>query len=290
MKPLLLTAACVATVAGLSRPPAAPVRGRDDALLLPRAELLRPLAAPWPGLVADYFWLLECNQLGRATTPQEHRDVAAYAELATDLDPRLYAAYKFGAVGSVFNLGREQFMNVDVSTHLLEKGLRQFPRDVPLRFLLGYNLGILKNDAQAAAAIFESLSREPGAPPHLGPLATRLYAEAGQFDASAAMARALRDAAPDTESRAFYERRLQEISAERVLQQVDAAIDRYTSRTGAPPPDIQALVAAGDLAAPPVDPLGGDVILGPSGRARSTESTYRLRAIRPFLKSHGLQP
>jgi len=287
---LALLAACAATVAVLSRPPEAPVRDKAQGLVLPRKELIHLLAAPWQQFAADYYWLMQVNQLGRAINAQEHRDVCTYAELATDLDPRFYMAYHFGGVGCVYNLGHEQWMNVDVSTALVEKGIRHFPRDTRLRFLLGYNLGVLKHDAKAAAPIFEALSREPDAPAHLAPLATRLYAESGQFDASTAMARALRDAAQDEETRAFYARRLQEIAAEQLLQQVDTALGSYTARTGAPPPDIPALVAAGDLPAPPVDPLGGEIVIGPTGRARSTASTFRLRAIHQYLKKNGLQP
>ena len=285
-----LLAACVAAVGGLSRPPAKPLRGTDQAVVLPRAEVLHLFAAPFQPLVADYYWIMEVNQLGRATNPQEHRDVTAYAELATDLDPRHYAAYYLAGVGSVYNLGREQWMNVDASTAIIRKGVRAFPRDIKLRFLLGYNLGILQHNAHEAAPIFEALSKEPGAPSHLAPLATRLYAEAGNFDSGLAMAQALRDAATDDETREFYDQRLKEIASERVMQQVDAAAERYRARAGQPPPDVASLVISGELPALPEDPLGGTVELGPSGRARSTASTYRLRTIRQYLKEKGLQP
>ncbi len=292
VKPLApaLFLACVATVGSLSRPPEKPLRGADQFVVLPRPEVLHLFAAPWQSLVADYYWILEVNQLGRAGTAAEHRDVAAFAQLATDLDPLFYVAYYLGGVGTVFNLGREQWMNVEESTGLIRKGLGVFPRDVKLRFLLGYNLGILRHDALAAAPIFEALSKEPGAPPHLAPLATRLYAEAGEFEAGVAMAEALRDAATDDETRDFYDQRLKELASERVLQQVDAAVARYRLRTGRPPPDILALVTAGELPALPEDPLGGTLELGPSGLARSTAATYRLRTIRQYLKEKGLQP
>ncbi|MEN9796622.1 MAG: hypothetical protein RL653_318 [Pseudomonadota bacterium] len=292
VKPLApaLFLACVATVGALSRPPEKPIRGADQLVVLPRPELLHLFAAPWQTLVADYYWILEVNQLGRATTAAEHRDVTSYAQLATDLDPLFYVAYYLGGIGTVFNLGREQWMNVEESTALIRKGLRAFPRDIKLRFQLGYNLGILRRDAQAAAPIFEALSKEPGAPKHLAPLATRLYAEAGNFDAGVAMAEALRDAATDDETRAFYEQRLQELASERVMQQVDAAVERHRQRTGQPPADVAALVSAGELPAVPEDPLGGTVELGPTGLARSTAATYRLRTIRQYLKEKGLQP
>lgn len=290
MKGLLPTVSAALCVWLLARPPQAPVRGSDDALLLPPLELLRPLAMPWPGLVADYYWLLQCNQIGRASTVQEHRDIAAYADLATDLDPGLYHAYRLGGIATVFNLGREQFMNIDLSTRLVEKGLRHFPRDVPLRFLAGYNLGVLRRDAQAAAKVFGELAREPNVPSYVGALATRLYSEAGMFDAGMAMAQALRELAPDEESRAFYDRRVLELAAERVLREVDRASTRHAERTGAPPASVQALVDSGDLPSLPFDPLGGDVVLDASGRAQSTVTGFRLRVIRQSLKNQGLQP
>ncbi len=71
---------------------------------------------------------------------------------------------------------------------------------------------------------------------------------------------------------------MKEIELERELQRVDASIAAFKEREGRLPQTLRELVDRGDLDAIPMDPLGGEIILGQDGRSRSTASEDRLEA------------
>ena len=266
----------VAGVALLARPPAKPARG-EQGPLLPRVQFLHALGASQQVLLADYFWLGTLQQIGIAMGADGYRDIFPYADLATDLDPQFKIVYRTAAVSLPFNYGRETWVNGELSTRLLRKGLRTFPGDFQFQFLLANNLMFLDHRYAEAADVVRDLSRQPSAPPYLSGLATRLYAQSGDFGAGVALAAALRDAAPDDETRAYFEHRILEIREEQVLQTIDAASTRFKSERGHVPSTVLELVSGGYLAAIPIDPLGGTLGFNRVGEAISSTSDKRLR-------------
>ncbi|WP_228560258.1 MULTISPECIES: ABC transporter [unclassified Myxococcus] len=270
---VLCLAACL--IALLADKPAKPLRTKDGPIL-PRRELLEVVGAGQKPLLADFYWLQAIQQVGRANTDTEYRDVYFYADLATDLDPKFRYVYEWGAVTTPFNLGREQWVNTDLSSRLLSKGLTQFPDDRRFLFQLAYNKMTYDGDYKAAADLLMKLSKFPDTPRYLPQLATRLYAQAGSFDAGLHMAEMLRDSAEDAESRAFYEHRIEELLRERVLTQIDDAIKAYQQNRGERPKSVSVLVRMGYLMQMPVDPLEGQFFIDRRGRARSTSGLYRL--------------
>ncbi|WP_434347839.1 ABC transporter [Myxococcus virescens] len=270
---VLVLAVC--SIALMAEKPAKPLRTQDGPIL-PRRELLEIVGAAQKTLLADFYWLQAIQQVGRANTATEYRDVYFYADLATDLDAKFRYVYEWGAITTPFNLGREQWVNVDLSSQLLIKGLTAFPDDRRFLFQLAYNKMTYDGDHAAAADLLMRMSTFPDTPRYLAQLATRLYAQAGNFDTGLQMAEMLRDGAEDDESRAFYEHRIKEILRERVLTQIDGAIKAYEQARGERPKKVSVLVGAGYLKQMPVDPLEGQFFIDRKGRARSTSGLYRL--------------
>jgi hypothetical protein len=267
-------------VATLARPER-PVRGKHAPPLLPRAWLLKIAGRAFIPLISDYYWLQTIQATGKAWTADEYRDVADYAQLVTDLDPDFAYVYQFGGVVVPYNTGREHWVNTAQSSALFEKGIARFPGWVFLRTLLAYNYSVFDHDYTRAARLLEETSKLPGAPEYLPYLATRLYAQAGSFDAAGAFASQLAASSADPETRAAFEHRVLEIRLERILQSVDRAVDAFRTQRGTAPRDIQELVSAGLLAGPPEDPLGGSIYLGADGRAYATSQDHRLEAYDP---------
>lgn len=265
----------VCSIALMADKPAKPLRTKDGPIL-PRRELLEVLGAAQKPLMADFYWLQAIQQVGRANTDTEYRDVYFYADLATDLDPKFRYVYEWGAITTPFNLGREQWVNTDLSSRLLTKGLAVFPDDRRFMFQLAYNKMTYDRDYKGAADLLVALSKFPDMPGYLAQLATRLYAQAGSFDSGLHVAEMLRDSAEDEESRAFYEHRIKEILRERVLTAIDQAIEAFQKDRGQRPRTVPELVQAGYLKAPPEDPLEGQFFIDRRGRARSTSGLYRL--------------
>jgi hypothetical protein len=273
--PLVFVASLV-IVSALARPPQRFSQQVHMPPLLPRVEVVRVLAAPLLHLATDYYWIQTIQAVGIAATPEEYRDIYDYADLVTDLDPSFRQVYPF--VGAVIPVARWDggWANTEESTRILEKGLKHDPKNIYLRILLSYNLTVFQKDFQKAAKLLEETSRLPGAPSHVAGLATRLYAQAGDFDAGLALASSLAGSAEQPEVRELFERRVLEVQLERLLEQVDAAAAAYQKREGRVPPNLQVLVAAGDLPGMPEDPLGGEILLDATGRARSSAQEKRL--------------
>ena len=116
----------------------------------------------------------------------------------------------------------------------------------------------------------------PGAPKYLPALATRLYAQAGQVESGLALARSLYEASDDTETRQTFAKRIKELELERTLRIVDESVATFERREGRLPASLEELVTHGDLPAAPLDPMGGQVLLGTDGRSQSTAVSRRL--------------
>jgi len=281
--PGIAIAAGVLCVALLSAPPPrrAP-QGPHQPPLLPRPELLHALFAAQQSVVADYYWVRTTEATGEAETPEEYRDIYDYASLVADLDPDFAYLYVFAGAAIPVNLGREHWVNTEESTRILERGVQRFPRHVFMRILYAHNLTYFRKDYRAAADFIAQTARLPGAPSYLGPLAARMYAHAGAFDAGRAMAESLAEAATDPELKALMKRRRDQMGLEEELQKVDRAVEAFRARTGRLPFGMEELVVAGDLQRMPVDPLGGQISFDLKGRAvSSSTSGLRLKLFDP---------
>lgn len=274
-KPVASLGASILTVALLVRPPPPPGSSREQPLL-PRKEFLHVLGAAVQPMVADLYWLEAIQQLGIAHDAQSYGATYYFVDLTTDLDPLFEQAYGFGAVSVTYNFGHEHWVNTGESTQLVRKGLQFFPTDIGLRFLLAYNLMYYEHRFKEAADIVEALSKLPHAPSYLAGLATRLYAQGGDFDAALTFAENLRDAAKDDASRGFFDRRVKEIQLERILKQVDMASAAFRARNGRLASSIDELIIQGFLSSLPPDPLGGEIQLDGQGRGESTAENHRL--------------
>ncbi len=263
-------------------PPERPKEGPHRSPLLPRASLLRLGGRAFLPLLADYYWLQAIQATGKADSEGEYRDVADYANLVTDLDPDFAYVYQFAAVVVPFNLGRETWRNTRESTALLEKGTSHIPNSVFLKTLLAYNYSVFFKEYERAARLLQETARLPGAPAYLPLLATRLYAQAGSFDAATAFASEFAASAADPDTRASFEHRKKEIALERILQNLDKEVDTFLERNGRPPKNLRELVWSGQLSALPEDPLGGDIYLGEDRRTYSTSQEHRLEVYQPF--------
>lgn len=278
---LTLLIALVIGTALLASPPRTRSAGPHPPPVLPRAELLQVLGAPVRTMIADYYWIRTTHATGVAKTAEEYRDIYEYANLVLTLDRDFQYVYQFAGGAIPFNLGREQWVNTQESTDILRRGAERFPTNVMLQLMLAYNLTTFQQKYTEAAEVLARASRLPAAPRYLAPLATRLYAQGGNFNAGLALADSLLQTAEDPETKEAFARRKLELMLEERLKLIDDAAEKYRAREGKYPADIQQLVAAGDLSEIPEDPLGGTIDVGSDGKGFSTEQGRRLRIFAP---------
>ena len=163
---------------------------------------------------------------------------------------------------------------------IIEKGLKLYPDDLQLKMMLAYNYSYYHRQPEVAGRILAEASRLPGAPGYLPKLATRLFAQAGRFQSGLDLAISMRDSAGDPETRAFFDGRVQEIKLEETLVAIEAAWKTFRDREGRAPIGLSELVARGDIADFPIDPMGGKISIAEDGTASST-SARRLRVFDP---------
>lgn len=276
MPKLAVVAFALAMATLTSAPPKLRFAPTGTPPMLAREELLRLLGRGHLNLLADYYWIQEIQAAGIANDQWTYRDPYFYGDLATNLDPRFRYVYAFTAAAITFNTGRERWVNTEESTAILEKGLKVYPNDVPIRVLYAFNLSYYHGRYLEAAEVLRGTIGLPGAPPYLARLATRLFAQGGRVETGLELAQAMYEASNDPEQREQFERRVLELQLERVLQRVDEAITGFKSREGRVPTAIAELIASGDLTETPEDPLGGHIYIGDDGRSRSNVVDERL--------------
>ncbi len=244
--------------------------------MLPRPALLKVLGAGHLSFFADLYWLALLQQVGVSHTADDYKAISDYAELVADLDPRFKSNYQLSALTIPYNAGREEWVNGEEALRIIDRGLSVYPDDLALWLYRAHTCMFVLRDYPKAGESLKRLASLPGAPPMAAALATRVLAQAGEFDAALEFAETMEGGASDPSSKAFFEHRKKEILLERVLAGVDAATMQYWRREGTFPTTVQVLLAAGDLQQMPVDPLGGQITIDAFGRARSTSTRFRL--------------
>ena len=266
-------------------PPKRALTGSASGAVVLNSQLLRIVWAGYRAAAADFYWVRTSEQVGIASTADEYRDVGIWANVATDIDPKFRVVYQFAAVAMPINIGRNTWVNGAESTAMLRKGLVHFPDNFNLRYLLAHNLIFYSHDYVAAGELLRKMAGESKAPPFLGPLATRVMAQGGEIDAAIDFARAGAESAPNEETRETFEKRIQQLETERVLQTVDKAVAEFQKSENRLPTGIAELLTRGTLQVIPSDPSGGMVYLDKLGRARSTAEARRLEVITPESKA-----
>ncbi len=270
----LAVVAGVAAVVATAETPGRRIEGIRPMLIRP--EVVRSWLKPVLPLVIDLYWLRTINAVGDTDSREKQRALYDYGRLITDLDPRFREVYWFVAISLPWRLPDRTWVHVDLANDLLRRGLVQFPNDLKMNLLLGYNLITYDKAYVEAAKVFQHAATLPNAPPFAGLIATRLYAQGGSPELGLELAKAMRDSADDENTRAEFEARVLDLEIEALLQQVDAAIAVHYEKLGRFPATLEEMVQAGTWTGPTTDPLGGRINIGYDNRAHAANQPRRL--------------
>lgn len=242
----------------------------------PNAQLIRLLARSHISLVADLFWIRAIGIATSIKVPADGLSLVTWCGLVTELDPRFVWPYLFGGLLAPMSSAWGNH-NVAEANALMKRGMENIPQDHRLPLYLSFNQLNVEHDVRAAAETLRRGARAPHAPPFMGQLATRLLAQTDDFDAASAFADELERGATDAETRAAFARRRLEIARDRLLVDLQKAVDRFRAERGRPPDSLAHLVSEGFLSQLPADPLGGEFRLGADGTVVAS-SGARLKA------------
>src|SRR6202795_4534347 len=171
----------MATLYAIDRMRRGPVA--QEALYLRSSKVLRRLSLGYTGLLADIYWTRAVQYFGTQhhAGSGDFRLLAPLLEVTTELDPKLFPAYEFGA-----NFLAPKPPNgaglPGSALQLMKYGIQHNPN----QWRLYYNLGFLYytefKDFAKAADVFAQGARLPVTNEFMPILAARMAQHAGEFD------------------------------------------------------------------------------------------------------------
>jgi len=235
------------------------------------------LALGFRNLLADVAWLQAVQASGgRKMSRGDYDRFSDLLGTVTRLDPRFMVPYLAGGL----ILG-ESPPHAGRAIALLGEGEKRFPLEWRFPFYAGYiHYFVIGAPSSGGEAIMRA-SRVPGSPGYFPLLASRMLSEGYRPDTALVFLKEMLAQETDPMRMAALEERIRLVVVERDLQILEKAATEYFSRFGAFPGGVQDLVRAGLLARVPEEPYGGEYLLSPGGRARSSRApAERLKVLR----------
>jgi len=112
----------------------------EDLLYLPQPSALHAIALGHDELAADLVFIRGLVYFGTQLEQKgEYRWLENYLDTITKLDPQWKTPFRWAGVATMYNGKPITNKAVMLSNHFLERGVRQFPEDWELPFMLGSN-------------------------------------------------------------------------------------------------------------------------------------------------------
>jgi hypothetical protein len=228
-----------------------------EVLYFASGSLLKRLSLGYEGLLADIYWTRVVQYYGRKRIAgaRTYELLGPLLRVCTELDPRLVAAYRFGAI-FLAEKPPQGAGQPQAAIALLQRGIVANPGVWRLWQDLGFIYYWDLHDYASAARVFKAGSERPGAPLWMKSLAATVAAKGGDSTTSRVLWSEIYRHADNESIRRSAIEHLQAIKAEEDLKELNRLLTAYRLRTGQPARSWGDLVAAGLLRAQPIDPSG----------------------------------
>lgn len=179
-----LVAACVTVVVAFQV-----TRPRDTVsravVFVPSPDFFKDFSPAFRTVAADVYWLATIQYYGEHIEGDKRLDsLPSYVRLVTDLSPRFWKAYLFGAF-ALIDAGKGQ-----EAYELLVRGARRNPDVWQVKTTLGsliYMYARNEDKAELAAEWYEKAAAVPGRPDWVPRVAAALLAKGGESEKAALM-------------------------------------------------------------------------------------------------------
>ena len=264
--PLLLSAIAVVQMridAGGRAP------GDESDLLLRSPDAVRRMSLGYDALAADIYWTRAVQYYGTRAGTEGARFDQLYPllDIATALDPKLVAAYHFGAIflsePPAVGAGR-----ADLAVALVKRGIAANPGDYLLASDLGFIYYWYLKDYSASANAYLQGSKMPDAPSWLGIMAALVAQRGGSIETSRMIWTEIYNSTQDKTIRERALEMLRDLRAIEDIEVLDQLAKQYKDRVGHFPASLADLRDEGLIRGNPVDPEGYPYVFGPDGRAQ----------------------
>ena len=189
------------------------------------------------GLLADWYWMRSLQYIGgkiserglasinlEDMTSMNPRLLYPMLDNATTLDPKLMAAYSYGATVL-------PAIDSNQAIALTEKGISDNPDQWRLLQYLGYIHWRLK-DYEKAADAYDRGARIPNAPPFFKLMAAKMRSDSGSRDTAREIYRQAMSTAGDRQTKLSAELRLHQLDALDELDVINKVLIDHRDRTG----------------------------------------------------------
>ena len=238
-------------------------------LVLRSGAMLKMMSLEYAPLLADLYWTRAVQYYG-----DKHRRGDADIQLlwplldiATNLDPKLIVAYRFGSTflseAAPRGVGRP-----DLAIELINRGIKENPREWRLYEDLGFIYYFNLKDFTKASAAFLEGSKKPGAYIWMKALAAKVLEQGETRETSAFLWNDIYTSATNPEVKQNALTHLQLLRADLDCEQLTAVAAEYEKRTGKRPGSVRELINAGVLKSAPSDPLGFVYVFDSEGKAQ----------------------
>src|SRR6202795_1793652 len=255
----------MATLYAIDRMRRGPVA--QEALYLRSSKVLRRLSLGYTGLLADIYWTRAVQYFGEQhhNGSGDFRLLAPLLEVTTELDPRLFPAYQFGA-NFLAPKPPSGAGLPGAALSLMKYGVEHNPDE--WRFY--YNLGFLyytefKDYAKAADA-FAQGAKLPVTNGLMSILAARMAQHAGEFDTARMLWFTTYQSTKEPRIRQNAVEHLLALQVDEDVTRLEQVVEKYRGQTGRLPATTGDLERGGFTQGPPADPKGRPYKLMPDGR------------------------
>jgi hypothetical protein len=239
-----------------------------EVLYIPSARTLKRMSLGFNGLLADVYWTRAVQYFGSKhhTNSKQYDLLAPLLDITTDLDPHLIVAYQFGSI-FLSQKPPEGAGRPEQAAALVEKGIRENPKEPHLYLNLGWIQYSELKDSAAASRTFERGSHVPGAPPALRVLAAAMAQHGGDIATARLLWTQMYKSTEDKSLRANAIKRLQALQVDEDVPLLESVLQQYKGLAGRYPANWAELQATG-WRGPTVDPAGNPYRIMADGRVQ----------------------
>ena len=261
----------------------------QEALYLRSSTVLRRLSLGYTGLLADIYWTRAVQYFGTQhhIGSSDFRLLAPLLEVTTELDPRLFPAYEFGA-----NFLAPKPPNgaglPGSALALMKYGIEHNPDQWRLYYNLGFLYYTELKDYAKAADAFAQGAKLPATNQFMPILAARMAQHAGEFDTARMLWFTTYQSTKEAQVRENAVQHLLALQVDEDVTRLEQVVEKYREKTGRLPLSMGDLERAGFIHGAPADPKGHPYKLMPDGRieVQDPDSLYFItKGLRPGAQS-----
>lgn len=258
-------AGSVATLRGIDHTPKTTVA--QEALYLRSTTVLRRLSLGYTGLLADIYWTRAVQYFGEQhhNGSGDFRLLAPLLEVTTELDPRLFPAYQFGA--NFLAPKPPSGAGLPGSAlSLMKFGIEHNPNQWRLYYNLGFLYYTELKDYAKAADAFAQGAKLPVTTEYMGILAARMAQHAGDFETARMLWYTTYNSTKEPSVRQNAVEHLLALKVDEDVTHLEQLVEQYRTQVGRSPHTMSDLQRAGLISGTPIDPKGNAYQLTSDGR------------------------